>query len=130
VKSHLHLLLADDNADEVFFIARALRETSWVEDLEIVSDGSQVIERFSADLRGQPSKPRPDAIILDLNMPGRTGFEVLEWMDKNHVDCPVIIHTSTDNPWEAAESARLGAKGFAVKKVGYRPLIQKLSEIL
>lgn len=130
MKNKLNLLVAEDNPDELFFILRALKSLDYVETLETVSDGLQVIEKFSHLLREGQVDNLPDALILDLRMPRKSGFEVLNWMKEQKVECPVIVHTSSDDPKEAAKAIDLGAKALVVKEVHYTPLIGQLAGLI
>ena len=124
------MLVADDNLDELFFIKRALQGAGYGETLETVCDGLQLMERLAEPLDAGKAEALPDVLILDLNMPRKTGFDVLEWLQNQKVDFPVIVHTSTDNPCEAEKAMKLGADAFVIKEVSYHPLIRKLTEIL
>jgi DNA-binding response OmpR family regulator len=127
VKNKLNLLVAEDNPDELFFILRTLKRLEYVETLETVSDGLQVIEMFSRLMEDEKSGCLPDVLILDLRMPRKSGFDVLNWMRERKVKCPVIVHTSSDDPAEAAKAIDLGAAAIVVKEVHYNPLIGQLA---
>ena len=130
MKERIHLLVADDNLDELFFIKRALQGAGYGQTLETVCDGLQLIERLAEPLGAGQAEVLPDVLILDLNMPRKTGFDVLEWLKGQKFDFPVIVHTSTDDPQEAKKAMELGADAFVVKEVSYHALIRKLTEIL
>jgi DNA-binding response OmpR family regulator len=123
-------LLADDNPDEAFFIKRAIQQACPESELEVVSSGAQAIERLEQGLDTRQGSTLPDALILDLKMPRLGGFDVLRWLNEHHVECPAIIHTSSDDPADTAAGKQLGAIGYIVKVVGYQPLVRKLTEIL
>lgn len=73
-------------------------------------DGHKVLKRVKESNISDIS-----AIILDLEMPGMSGFEVLKHLRKNRPDLPVIILTSTDDTEIAVQAIKEGASDFIVK---------------
>ena len=72
--SNPRVLLADDAEDDLVFLQRAFRKAALPYPLEIVRDGVEAIERLSA------AGPPITHALLDLKMPRKNGFEVLEWL--------------------------------------------------
>ena len=74
----------------------------------------------------------PDYIFLDLNMPGMTGFQLLEQLKKTPVirTIPVIIYTTSNNQRDIDTAFRLGAYGFICKPSKFNELQSILREIL
>ncbi|PQJ12801.1 response regulator [Flavipsychrobacter stenotrophus] len=91
-KQPLHLLLADDDADDCIFFDEALKELPIDSSLETVGDGEQLMRLLI-------SRPRalPDMLFLDLNMPRKNGFECLAEIKTNQqLKClPVIIYSTS-----------------------------------
>lgn len=81
--------------------------------VEIVSDGEKAI-RYIADAQADPAKSCPDCILVDLNLPKGTGFEVLERLRKSPVcaEIPVVIMTSSNADTDRSRAAALGASFF------------------
>ncbi len=133
MKTRFHLLVADDDPDELIFITKALQQHSaQVGTLETVSDGDKVIQKLQRLLDPAPADGNrlPDLVVLDLKLPRKNGLEVLEWLREKDIRLPIIIHTSSDDPREAARALELGAEAFVVKEVRYRSLVEKVDEIL
>ncbi len=58
----------------------------------------------------------PDIVLLDLSMPGRSGFEALVELRRDHPDCAVVVMSMHDDPTHVRESLARGASGFVVKE--------------
>ena len=89
------LLLAEDNLADARLVKEVMREGKFLATLHHVEDGVETM----AFLRRQPpyqDKPRPDLLLLDLNMPRKDGWEVLEDIraDSDLSGLPVIIMTT------------------------------------
>ncbi len=62
-------------------------------------------------------KEKPDIVIVDLNMPGMSGLEVISFLAKHHVDTPVVVVSGTGLIKEAIKSIKLGAWDFVTKPI-------------
>jgi CheY-like chemotaxis protein len=122
------IFIADDNSDELFLIQRALHEHGF-DAVQSVADGSQAIDRISRALAGDESQPLPEIMVLDLHMPNYNGFEVLRWIKSMQISAPVIMHTSSEEPFDQKQAFELGAAAFTTKRAGYRPLIETLRDL-
>src|SRR4051812_4564487 len=76
----VHILLVEDNPGDVRLIQEALKTTELQCVLDVASDGDEAIERLIDESHGLPL---PDLIILDLNLPRRSGHEVLTAIKEN-----------------------------------------------
>lgn len=76
------LLVAEDNADDLFLLREAFKKAGLTASVHAVSDGVDTIAYLKGEgaYRDRAKHPYPDALLLDLNMPRRNGFEVLEWI--------------------------------------------------
>src|SRR4051794_18191875 len=106
--SAYNVLIADDSADDVALLKRAFRSSQSARFLSVLSDGQEVVDYFEG--KGKYSDrqrhPLPDVLILDLRMPLKTGFEVLEHLQKRGLPIPkrVAILTSTAQPSDILRS--------------------------
>jgi CheY-like chemotaxis protein len=96
----LKILLADDDIDDRFFFAKALKELSIKTHLTTVHDGEQLMDYLSEHL-----KDLPDVIFLDLSMPRKSGIECLAEIKENSLlkEIPVIMFSTAfprDNHYE------------------------------
>ena len=130
----IRILLAEDNDGDIFLIRRALDMHIGPYDLLLAKDGEEamrMLERANED----ESDPGPDFAVLDLNLPRRTGIQVLERL-RNTPKCaraPVIIFTSSDSPQDKSEAFRLGANQYFKKPTnlaGFMKLGEMVRDIL
>src|ERR1700689_1627938 len=89
----IHILVVEDNAGDIFLIKEGLRGTGAVFDVHVVKDGLGAIEFIEI------GKPRPDLVILDLNIPGLSGHEVLEKLKSNpdYEEIPIVVFSSSNS---------------------------------
>lgn len=126
------ILLADDNATDVQLTQRALQAASLRNPVHIVSTGEEVIEYLTGAVHAKFSGARvPLLILLDLDLPDLTGFEVLEWIrtQRTLAEVPVVIYTGSENASDANRARHLGANSYWVKPSNFQGLVN-LMELL
>ena len=113
----LRILLADDNADMLDYVARLLGDR-WT--VETVSDGASALAAIHAR--------RPDAIVTDVMMPEIDGFELLRAVkdDKATSDIPVILVSARAGEEAALEAVSAGADDYIVKPFTARDLVARV----
>ena len=72
-----HILLVEDNPGDACLARTAIRDAKVLCQVHHVSDGDEAIEFLGRTAPRHAEAPRPDLVLLDLNMPGRDGREVL-----------------------------------------------------
>jgi DNA-binding response OmpR family regulator len=105
----------EDNPADVGMVRRALEQHGVDGELMVLSDGEQAIQ-FIRALDAQPIDC-PNLVILDLNLPKKSGREVMESMRRS-VRCsqvPFVILSSSDAPQDRADADRLGASRYIRK---------------
>jgi FixJ family two-component response regulator len=75
------------------------------------------------DLLAAPALPWPDCLLLDLHMPGLSGFQVLERLTAQHVPMPVVVITGHDQPGNAERVRGLGAVEYLLKPLSETQLL-------
>src|SRR5438309_1577536 len=76
------------------------------------------------------SREPVDCVILDLEMPGMDGFEVLRAMERSAIKVPVIVYTGTGNFDRCIQAVRLGAHGFIDKAEPMERVVQEIAQAL
>ncbi len=114
----VHVLLVEDNPADVRLTREVLADGKITNTLHVVSDGEEAM----AFLRNKPpfaSAPRPDLILLDLNLPRKDGREVLAEVksDPSLKLIPVVILTTSRSDRDILESYNLHANCYISKPV-------------
>ena len=117
-KDVYHVLVADDSTDDRFLLHAAMRRATRLQVVAEVADGAEVI----AYLKGHDAYadrkryPLPDLLLLDLKMPQKDGFEVLEWMRTQSLPgLTVVVLTDSMQAEHIKRALDLGADLFQVK---------------
>ena len=121
------ILLVEDEADSLTLTQRAFRKANMPQP-NVVNDGEAAIAYLhgDGDYADRNLFPLPDLILLDLNMPKRNGFEVLEWLRAQptaalkHI--PVVLLTTRQMPDEMKQAYDLGARLYLVKPLTAKSL--------
>ena len=125
-----NVLYAEDDPNDVVMFKMAFERATLPAVLHTVDDGQEAVDWLSGTGMYADRKrfPLPDILILDLKMPKKTGFEVLEWVrgQESFKKLPVIILSSSDLPEDVRRSYRLGASTYFVKSLGYQEVIHYL----
>jgi len=116
--------VAEDNYPDVLIVREAIRLENLPLDIHVASDGEQAIQ-FIARADADPQAPRPHLLLLDLNLPRRDGFEVLQRLRASERcrDIPVLVMTSSNSPKDLNQAAALGA-GYFRKPPSYDEFMQ------
>ena len=112
----IRILLVEDNPADVYLIRRALAENSVHCLLQLALDGNEALSFLRSEGNSQDA-PRPNLILLDLNLPRHDGLEVLQHIrqDQQLADVPVIVFTSSDSPADRLSATHLGVTRFVRK---------------
>jgi CheY-like chemotaxis protein len=112
------VLYVEDEADDVFFMKRAFQKAGLTHTLHAVKDGRQAIAYLAGE---QPfdreTHPLPCAVLLDLNLPRISGFNVLTWV-RAHPELsglPVVVFSSSGRREDRERAEQLGATRYLLK---------------
>jgi two-component system response regulator len=113
------ILIVDDDADAVTIMSAVVRKLRWQNPILTFNDGESVLDFFGRTyLQGSESTdPLPCVVLLDLKMPGLSGFDVLEWLQQHERFSGVVrvIVSTSDAPEDMNRAKRLGAHQFLYK---------------
>lgn len=114
----VRILLVEDNPGDVRLTKEALREGKVRNDLHVVGDGEEAMA-FLRRGDHHADAPRPDLILLDLNLPKKDGREVLEELkvDPEFRRIPVVVLTSSKAEEDILRSYDLHANAYITKPV-------------
>jgi len=116
----IQILLVEDDPGDVLITREAFAENKVRNHLSVVSDGEAAIE-FLRREGAFASAPRPDLILLDLNLPRKAGHEVLAEVksDADLQRIPVVILTTSDAEEDILRSYDLHANAYVTKPVDF-----------
>ena len=116
------IFYVEDDPDFAFIMQYAVKEVKEDLTVGIVEDGNAAIAHLQ---RFAQEKHRPKLILLDLNLPGISGLDVLKRIKEipffKYV--PVILFSTSDDPNDVKSSLEIGANAFLTKPNGYNNLI-------
>ena len=124
------ILYVEDDENDGFLLRRAFAKVGIPNPLEVLTDGSQAIE-YLGQFGPHASQHIPPLMLLDLKMPFKTGFEVLEWLRRHPAlrTVPVIILTSSTQETDVHKAYVLGANAYLVKPPQAEQLIAVVEAI-
>lgn len=124
----INILLVEDNPGDVRLTQEAFKEGMLRNNLHVVMDGEAAMEFL--ERKGQyADSPRPDLILLDLNLPKMNGREVLATIKQNpsFKRIPVVVLTTSQDETDIVESYRQFASSYIVKPVSMEKFIKVVS---
>ena len=126
----VEILLVEDNEGDVRLTREALREGHLRNRLHVVVDGERALD-FLFRRGDYPDAPRPDLILLDLNLPRRDGREVLAEIktDASLKRIPVVVLTTSRAEEDLVRMYDLHANCFISKPVDFDQFIQVVKTI-
>ncbi len=113
------ILLVEDDENDILLFEMALEIAGLPWQVSKSSSGGAAIERLQRWLQaGEP--PMPDLLLLDLSMPGLSGFDVLYWIRGNPKldQLPVIVLSNSSRPEDKERAAAMCATDYKVKPLG------------
>ena len=132
VNKLLTLLLAEDSEDDVFFFRHAMEKVGMEHCIQLVQDGEEAVEYLDGigKFHNRKRFPLPDFLFLDINMPKKNGWEVLEWMagkpGLKHI--PVAVVTTSEHHRDVKRAQEFSLRGYLVKPARPEQLKKLLEE--
>ena len=126
----IDILLVEDNPGDATLAREAFRDCKVRNQLYIVDDGVKALD-FLAQRGDYEGMPLPDLILLDLNLPGKHGREVLQCIknSKQLKSIPVVILTGSDADEDVIKSYALHANCFITKPMDLDQYLQVVKSI-
>ena len=111
-------LLVEDNPGDARLIKEAFKEARLVNTLHVVADGNEALD-FVYQRDEYAGSPRPDLVLLDWNLPGPSGEDVLAELkdDEGLRSIPVIVLTGTQGHKDMVKSSEMQANAYVAKPV-------------
>ena len=126
------VLMADDDDDDCLLVDSAFQEIGISHDLRFVGDGQELLDYLynEGEFADPEKNPRPDLILLDLNMPRIDGREALTIIksDSQLKNIPILIFTTSREERDIALSKQAGASSFLSKPEGFQDLADTLEK--
>lgn len=132
--SERHLLLIEDSDEDVAATARGLSHDGLQIVIHRCTTGDQALDYLyrRGPYAAPAAAPRPNLILLDLNLPGTDGRALLAVVkdDEELASIPVIVLTTSNNPKDIATCYRRGANSYQIKPVDYGRFKQALQTMI
>lgn len=124
------ILLVEDNAADIALTKKAIQKSKIANNLSVTRDGEEAID-FLYNKGKFKESPRPDLIILDLNLPKKDGREVLEDIKKDEKlkKIPVVILTTSNAEKDILKTYDLHANCYITKPLDFDQFIAIVKQI-
>jgi CheY-like chemotaxis protein len=121
-KRPLHVLIVDDDDEDVFFAKKALGRSQFPSTIDSAANGVEMMDYLHKN-------PLPDLILLDLNMPMKNGKEALVDLraDEELRHIPVVLFTTSGAEQDILTCYRLGANSYIRKPVSFDAMVETMS---
>jgi len=130
IPRQIEILMVEDSPTDALITREAMEQAMFASNLHVVQDGEQAM----AFLRREgeyASAPRPDLLLLDLNLPRKSGLEVLTDVksDSSLKVIPVVILTSSRDEKDVVNAYGLHANCYVVKAMDFNGLVGLVSSL-
>jgi CheY-like chemotaxis protein len=129
--SPVHILIVEDNATDVMIMREAFASSNLNATLHVASNGEDAM-KFLRRAGEHAAAPRPDLILLDLNMPRKNGHEVLEELksDKLLLRIPVVVLTTSQAEDDVSRAYAAHANCYIRKPLDFESFDELMRRIL
>ena len=126
----IEILLVEDSPADVLITREAFREFKIINTLHVVDDGVEALAYLNQEGR-YASQPRPDLILLDLNLPRKNGREVLAEIKANpkYKNIPVVVLTTSHSEQDILQAYDQHANCYIVKPVGFNNFVEAVKSV-
>jgi CheY-like chemotaxis protein len=128
------LLLLEDSEEDVFLFERAVTKLGRDVTLKIVRNGAaaQRYLRGDEEYAARDTFPLPSVIFTDLQLPGMSGLQFLEWLRQEPAfrALPCVIYSGSANPSDVQSAYEAGVTSFILKPVDFTEWVRRLEVVL
>jgi chemotaxis family two-component system response regulator Rcp1 len=127
----MHILLVEDNEHDIFFVREVLKRIEQPIELSVVQDGAQALDFLYRRAPHTQAAP-PTIILLDFNLPVKSGFDVLAALAHDaQLKCiPTIVLTTSTRPGDITRCYELGANAYLEKPAGLAKLYAVITAVI
>ena len=128
------ILIAEDDLDDRLIMEEAFGELGCCGTLHFVQNGEELMRylRRSEKYADVAHLPLPSLILLDLNMPGKSGRQALVEikLDPDFQEIPVVIWTTSHEEYDKIQCRKAGADAYVTKPMSYSELVNRLKKVI
>jgi CheY-like chemotaxis protein len=128
------LLIVEDSDEDYSTFLRIVRECEFQRPVYRACDGEDALDYlYQRGHYGDPQiAPRPAVIVMDLNLPGTDGREVIEQVkqDQSLKDIPIVVLTTSSNPRDVDSCYQFGINSYMLKPIGVPALRRTIKDFL
>ena len=128
------ILLIENDEGDVFLFRRALSRVNYSGSVRVVGSVSEARAYLQGTgaFRDREYYPLPDLIVSDMNLPGPTGNDFLEWLrdDQRFAAIPLVFLSGSFQPSDKVRSTELGAESFFTKSGDIEKLVERVRNML
>lgn len=123
----IEILLVEDSEPDILLTQEAFEDARVKNRLHVVRDGEEAMH-FLRRAGQYETAPRPDVILLDINMPRKNGLEVLREVkgDPNLASIPILMLTTSQAEEDVKSAYARHANGYVVKPVGFDNFLEAI----
>jgi PAS domain S-box-containing protein len=127
-KESLRIVQADDDQNYRMLTQIFLQRAGYSRPVATFETGTDLVDHYQREGLESP----PHVVLLDLNMPGMSGLDVIRWLRRNHpeIDSAIYLMTSSDNSVDICTAALSGANKYFLKTGFFDPLIAELDRLV
>jgi len=129
----LTVLLVEDNPRDVRLTQRAFQQAGLPHDLRVERDGDEALAYLHREgaYKATETAPRPDVILLDLNLPRMGGHELLREVkqDSRFKQVPIIVLTTSERPDDVRLAYDAGANAYLLKPVEFNRFTEVIGQL-
>ena len=110
------IIYVEDEPNDAFFMERAIKQCGSDLELKVLTNGNDASAFFNQPVTSLHLSP-PGLVLLDLNLPGRSGLDILQEIRSRDAlkTLPVIVYTSSNQAVDIVEAYRRGCSGYLIK---------------